>query len=528
MSLRLGAFLWALLAALVSSGAAHAHASLVRSSPADGAVLSEPPATLRLTFNEPVTPLVMRLIAPDGTATTPPASSEGATIVVAPHALRRGTHVLSWRAISADGHPVGGSLVFSIGEASARPAAEPAGDRVVNAVLWASKVVVYLALFVGVGGAFFRAWISDGSPRWLSNTLIGLIFAGLLVTPLSVGLLGLDALNLPLQMLAQARVWGVGIATSYGLTAITIVIALFAGLFALEVASKKDGSAVARALSLAALLVAGLAPALSGHASSATPQLLMRPAVFVHVVGVAFWIGALLPLLASVMAREFGPLLRFSRAIPYVVVALVASGGVLVLMQLDRPDALWTTQYGIVLSWKLVLVCMLLVLAAANRFVFTAGHHQGDAVASRALTRLMATEILVAVAIFALAASWRFTPPPRALAVAAAVEVHLHEARAMAHLSLLPVRGRDPQVAIEVFDAALNPLAVKEVTVALTNPAAGIEPIRRDALRVLQTRWRVDGLRVPVAGKWTVRVEVLIDDFEKIVLEDQVDLPRLP
>ena len=60
----------ALLTALVQTSAAFAHASLVRAEPADGALVAEPPAALRLTFNEPVTPLVMRLIAPDGTSTT--------------------------------------------------------------------------------------------------------------------------------------------------------------------------------------------------------------------------------------------------------------------------------------------------------------------------------------------------------------------------------------------------------------------------------------------------------------------------
>lgn len=69
MSLRSFAFIVALLTALVQSGAVLAHASLVRAEPADGALVAEPPAMLRLTFNEPVTPLVMRLIAPDGTAT---------------------------------------------------------------------------------------------------------------------------------------------------------------------------------------------------------------------------------------------------------------------------------------------------------------------------------------------------------------------------------------------------------------------------------------------------------------------------
>ena len=40
--------------------------------------------------------------------------------------------------------------------------------------------------------------------------------------------------------------------------------------------------------------------------------------------------------------------------------------------------------------------------------------------------------------------------------------------------------------------------------------------------------WRIDDLRVPVAGRWQVRVEILVSDFEKIVVEEDTDLPRLP
>ena len=87
VGVRVAAFLIALLTALVQASAAFAHASLVRAEPADGALVAEPPAALRLTFNEPVTPLVMRLIAPDGTATTPAATAENTTVTVKPPAL---------------------------------------------------------------------------------------------------------------------------------------------------------------------------------------------------------------------------------------------------------------------------------------------------------------------------------------------------------------------------------------------------------------------------------------------------------
>ncbi len=556
----LAAFLIALLTALVQSGAVFAHASLVRAEPADGALMAEPPASLRLTFNEPVTPLVMRLIGPDGTAMTPAASAENTTVTVKPPALQRGTHVLSWRVISADGHPVGGSLVFSVGEASAQPVpgALAAGDPIVRTAFWATKVVIYLALLIGIGGAFFRVWMDDApaahsrnggnpgflieilGPRfrgderkspgtpWVDRVLVALIAVGLIVTPLSVGLQGLDALDLKLPALAQKLVWETGLGTSYGLTAMTAMVALFAGLFAFEATPRARSHIMARMLSLAALVAAGLALALSGHASNAAPQLLTRPSVFVHVVCVAFWIGALLPLIAAVQAGEGGPLARFSRVIPYPLAALVISGGILAVAQLDRVDALWTTSYGIVLSCKIAAVVALLALAALNRFVVTPRYQHGDATAAGALARTMAAEFGLVLMILALVGLWRFTPPPRALAASEPVEIHLHGARAMAQVSLLPVRARAPRIDIQVLDSTFNMLTVKEMTVTLANPAAGIEPLRRAAVPAPDGHWRLEGLQIPVAGQWIVRVDLLIDDFDQIVLEDQVDLPRLP
>jgi copper transport protein len=108
-----GAHLIALLIALAHVPEAYAHASLLKAVPADGAVMPVPPATLTLTFNEPVSPLLMRLIGPDGEPIAPGAVvAENTTVTIsALPSLRPGTHVLSWRVISADGHPVGGLAV---------------------------------------------------------------------------------------------------------------------------------------------------------------------------------------------------------------------------------------------------------------------------------------------------------------------------------------------------------------------------------------------------------------------------------
>jgi copper transport protein len=37
-------------------------------------------------------------------------------------------------------------------------------------------------------------------------------------------------------------------------------------------------------------------------------------------------------------------------------------------------------------------------------------------------------------------------------------------------------------------------------------------------------QWRVDGLRLPVAGRWNVSVDILISDFESVTLKSAVTL----
>src|SRR5690606_13455763 len=48
---------------------AAAHAVLLESVPADGAALATAPAAIVLRFNEPVAPVLLRLLGPDGTTT---------------------------------------------------------------------------------------------------------------------------------------------------------------------------------------------------------------------------------------------------------------------------------------------------------------------------------------------------------------------------------------------------------------------------------------------------------------------------
>ena len=381
---------FAVLIALIQTTGAFAHASLVSSNPTDGSLLPDAPRTLTLTFNETVQPLVLRVINPSGEADAISKYDRygNSLVLVPPQSLGEGMHVLSWRVISADGHPVGGSVVFSIGKTSASvPVAANETDIAVRVAIWVSRVLIYLSLLFGVGGAFFRHWLrSEAAPMTSTKVLVAVLLVALPVLPLSLGLQGLDSLAVPLRALSQSNVWVTGTQSAFG---VTILLALAA--VALSLGSLCLSASWGRSFSLLALICAGLALAASGHASTARPRLLTAPTVFLHAIGVAFWIGALIPLMATLHGSATAvtaTLLRFSRAIPFVLVPLILAGVTLAIIQLDmRIDALWTTAYGQVLSLKLLLLVPLFGLAALNRYKLTPSIVQGDAGARRSMRR---------------------------------------------------------------------------------------------------------------------------------------------
>ena len=113
-----------------------------------------------------------------------------------------------------------------------------------------------------------------------------------------------------------------------------------------------------------------------------------------------------------------------------------------------------------------------------------------------------AIEVVCVALVLALVAAWRFTPPPRALILAAVqpVRVHIHTGRAMADLQIDPADADGRRVAITLLDGEFRPLAAKEVTVVFARPDSGIEPLRFAATHVAATIWQIDGVRLPVAG----------------------------
>lgn len=498
--------------------AAFAHAQLLSTNPAADAVVASAPGQVELTFNEPVTPLAIRLIGPDGAIAELTEQTTGGetTTISLPGDLADGTQVLSWRVVSTDGHPIGGSLVFSIGTVTGAAAVDTAADPIVSASLWAAKALLFIALFIGVGGAAF-SMLAELPPAARRTALLFSV-AGLVIAPVTLALQGLDALGRTWVSVLDPDVCSAALSTSYGATAIAAAIAFILAAVALAGTGRR-----ARYAGAAAGAVAALSLALSGHASAAEPQWLMRPAVFLHIAAILFWTGALLPLwylLRNGNAPATRALAAFSRAIPFAVLVLVLSGATLAFVQLGTPGPQWVTGYGIILAAKLLLLALLLALALWNRNWLTAPALAGDRTAQGKLRHSITAEMVIVVLILALVAGWRFTPPPRALAMAPVAALpadpimeHFIDGTTMAMVIMDPGSAGTVRLDTMVLDLEHSPRDAMSVAVIIASPELGIEPIRRDAIEA-DGMWTIEELTIPIAGTWQVEVEIRLSRFE--------------
>ena len=120
--------LFGLLAVVLGPAApASAHAALVGTDPGNGTIVPDAPNRVTLTFSEPVQLLSdkIQVLGPDGSrADQGQPTQAGNTVNIS---LRsggaRGTYLVSYRVVSADSHPVGGSFSYSVGAPSTTPSA---------------------------------------------------------------------------------------------------------------------------------------------------------------------------------------------------------------------------------------------------------------------------------------------------------------------------------------------------------------------------------------------------------------------
>ena len=102
-------------------------------------------------------------------------------------------------------------------------------------------------------------------------------------------------------------------------------------------------------------------------------------------------------------AAELGH--RFGQTAALVVSVLIGAGLWMVLLLIGNLQGLLFTGYGQALLFKVFLVGLLLILAAANKFRFVPAMQSGEARAARHLARSIEVEAIVVLVVLATTAT---------------------------------------------------------------------------------------------------------------------------
>ena len=373
-----------LLCALLFPIHVFAHASLDEVSPAPDSRLDSPPGQISLTFNERLEKSLyyIKVLYSDGqSAVSKKAvmSEDQRTLTLElPEKLPDDYYTVSYKVISADGHPVEMSYIFTVGDANSPAAVTQAdepqtmdGMQMTNGnghdesldigqmILFLSRMAYFLTMLCLVGWLFWGilAPMNSDALRQLHKFWFTVLQRAFLLA-----LICMIALQLPDMIDEWTGASFVDLlGTSIGLSWISSLLLSVIGFYVLRRSQMVD------ALWIALLLAA---KSISGHAMAYDPPLRTIALDWVHLLAAAIWAGGLLFVVVHWRKHrdytlQFLP--TFSRASWMSLLALIATGVASTLIFLPKLSYIVYTRWGILLLVKVGLVLLVLVAGSLMR-----------------------------------------------------------------------------------------------------------------------------------------------------------------
>jgi copper transport protein len=348
-------------AALAAPAAAFAHATLLRTTPANGAVVGAAPAAVLVEFDDAVRVAGGNAAVDNATRSSvlgAEAHARGRLLTIPLRAgLRRGAYTVRWSIVSDDGHREEGVIAFAVGAGSAPP--QPVLGASVP-LTWSDvllRTLYFLGVLAGGGAAAFAVATRRALGRALDRPLAHLLFFSLLVAFLG----------------GSGIVHTAPDGTRYAVVLkVAVTVALVGG--AAAALAPTFPRLLWGAAAAAAALVA--APTLAGHALDPDqPRVVATLADLAHTASASVWFGGLLALVhvlpraASGDAARRDAAERFSTAALAAVIVLGSTGLARALTELSSPSQVWSTSYGRTLLVKTAIFVPLLGVGWLNRSV---------------------------------------------------------------------------------------------------------------------------------------------------------------
>lgn len=329
------------------------------------------------------------------------------------------------------------------------------------------------------------------------------------------------------EVCLHGGVWQVVGDTRFGMVwCVRLVLALVVGFLMLWPGARwLQAIAGAGLIALLGLIShAGATPGLAGELHLASDM--------VHLVAASAWLGAL-PAFAIllVQARDKRALRaltpaatqRFSWLGIVCVGALLASGVINSWNLLGHVRDLIATDYGRLVSLKIALFLAMIGVATVNKYHLTPQLPAPGAL--RALQRNSQIEIVLGLfVLLSVGALGTMVPTAHVHAPLVAIPqdaafIHIHDADAMADVTIEPGHAGRAKVTVHVMREDSSELAVDSVSVMLHPPKDGGNPVVRLAKRMADANWQTDDLDLAQPGIWTVQVTVMPESGKSVVLD---------
>ncbi|TVY06895.1 copper resistance CopC/CopD family protein [Paenibacillus cremeus] len=515
-----------LLLSLIIPAPCFAHASLINAAPAANSTLPSSPPNIELTFNERLEKVeyYIKVLNKTGTSVTSNEAQfneDQTRLELALPQLPDGTYTVSYKIISADGHPVRDSYVISIGEASPinQSAIMYGGDLASgsNIIYYISRFGYYIALLLLTGWVF---WVLLFDSKKAKHQLVRekwtLLLQRVFLTASIISIF--EQLT---QMIDGAVAKDLiplifGTFTGYSWV-MTLGLSLL-GFVILHRSKKLD--------MLWIILLLG-AKALNGHAVAVGSLTDMIIIDFVHLFAAAIWAGGLFHILVYwrhhrdyvvSFLGEFSPLALIS------IVLLVISGTFYTLGILPNIKYLIYTQWGILLLVKISLTVVVIAVGAVLRFVIKRKHNRGTALFLKLDMMLMVAIVSIASVFTAL------NPQPQNK------PLFWHEMGTTMHLTTritpnspgtntfslqvwIPETEKDLK-RVQLFVKTEDQSGIAPIEIPLT-PASKVS-VPDDSIAFYQFGYDAKGPYLPFPGKWNIEVRVLDANDDETVFSHEM------
>ena len=576
--LRIGVVVTIVLAALALPGVAAAHAIVEATNPEIDQVVDRSPARVTMEFNEPVEVAFGAIRVFDthgrrvdaGEAEHLPGRPDAISVALDAD-LPPGTYTVTWRVVSADGHPIEEAFVFHVQEPGPNPqgiaerilggegGAGPVEGLLAGVGRWLSfgsllvlaGAAAFLILVWRRAGAvgrpdqverrFHRVWRRVVVWAWavaVASTVLLYILQGALAADLPLSeAFGADVL----AKLAGTRSGAVSLAR-LGLLLLAAVLWVAVRRRVTPAEGQSLGAAVAAtppprgAVIGGGILLVGLlaTPGLAGHAGTTPPLAANIPADTLHMVGAAVWAGGLLLLVVAAFpaTRDLGDEARVGTLAPVVsrfsdlaVVAvgvLVASGAFRAWTEVRALRALTGAPYGIVLLIKLGIFIPLLVLGLVNnrwtkpRLALAAREGNPRRAPIVVLRRLVAVEVVLATAVIGVTAVLVNLPPARVDAgVTGPFITDVRVGENNLNVLVDPNEVGENEVHLTATQPSGAPLDVRETRVLFRMPEEDVGPLVATGTKLATGHFVVQGHQLSLAGEWQLEVVMRMSRFDE-------------